>query len=37
VRVLQVEQQGLRTKVQELLAEWEAIERELEGLSAQTE
>jgi ABC-type multidrug transport system ATPase subunit len=37
VRTLQEEQQGLRTKVQELLAEWEAVEAELEELSASAE
>jgi ATPase subunit of ABC transporter with duplicated ATPase domains len=37
VRALQEEQQGLRDKVRELMAEWEGIERELEGLSAQAE
>ena len=37
VRALQAEQQALRVKVQELMAEWEAIERELEGLSAHPE
>ena len=32
VRALQDEQQGLRARVRELMAEWEAIEAELEGL-----
>jgi len=37
VRALQGEQQGLRAKVQELMAEWQAIESELAALSVNAE